>query len=129
MSRPSMRTCPRRGFTRPLIVRSSVVLPAPFAPSTAVIVAVSASTLTPSSAVTPPYPATRPSTASALLMGDSQVGRGHRGIGLNLGRRSGRDDLAEVEDGDRVADRHPQVHVMLHHDHRAVRSELADQLP
>jgi hypothetical protein len=45
---------PRRGLTRPLIVRSSVVLPAPLAPSTAVIVAVPALIVTSSSAVTPP---------------------------------------------------------------------------
>jgi hypothetical protein len=58
------RTRPRRGLIMPLTARSSVVLPAPFAPSTAVMPAASAVTVTPSSTVTPPYPATSPSTSS-----------------------------------------------------------------
>ena len=64
-SAPPSRTRPRRGLIMPLIARSSVVLPAPFAPSTAVMAAVPAEMLTPSSAMTPPYPAVSPSTASA----------------------------------------------------------------
>jgi hypothetical protein len=36
-SSPSKRTEPERDLTRPLMVRSSVVLPAPLAPSTAVM--------------------------------------------------------------------------------------------
>ena len=56
---------PRRGLIMPLTARSSVVLPAPLAPSTAVIAPVPAEMLTPSSAMTPPYPATSSSTASA----------------------------------------------------------------
>ena len=79
---PPSRTRPRRGLIMPLTARSSVVLPAPFAPSTAVMAAVPAEMLTPSSAMTPPYPATSPSTASAgdpsccaaaLLIGGSLV--------------------------------------------------------
>ena len=64
-SLPPTRMRPRRGLIMPLTARSSVVLPAPFAPSTAVMAAVPAEMLTPSSAMTPPYPATRSSTASA----------------------------------------------------------------
>ena len=62
---PSSRMRPRRGLIMPLTARSSVVLPAPFAPSTAVMAAVPAEMLTRSSAMTPPYPATSSSTASA----------------------------------------------------------------
>jgi hypothetical protein len=54
MSSPSRRTVPETGRTRPLIVRSSVVLPAPFAPRTAVIRPASALSETPSSARTGP---------------------------------------------------------------------------
>ncbi len=49
MLAPSSRTCPARGRSRPEIVRSSVVLPAPLAPSTAVMVPLAASIETPSS--------------------------------------------------------------------------------
>jgi hypothetical protein len=45
---------PRRGLIMPLTARSSVVLPAPLAPSTAVMAPVPAEMLTPSSAMTPP---------------------------------------------------------------------------
>ena len=69
--RPAIR--PSRGRTSPLIVRSSVVLPAPLAPSTAVIVPGRAVTETPSSTVTPPYPATIPSTVSARRLGPGSV--------------------------------------------------------
>ena len=54
-----------------MIVRSSVVLPAPLAPSTAVIVPGRAETETPSSTVTAPYPATIPSTVSATAPADA----------------------------------------------------------
>ncbi len=51
---PPTSTWPRRGRSTPLIVRSSVVLPAPFAPSTAVMVAARAEIETPCRASTPP---------------------------------------------------------------------------
>src|SRR5919108_3902700 len=125
------RIRPRRGLIMPLTARSSVVFPAPFAPSTAVMAAVPAEMLTPSSAMTPPYPATSSSTASAgaatLLMGGAEVGGGHGGIVLDLERRAGRDHLPEVQDHDRVADGHHQVHVMLHHDQRSLGGQVADE--
>src|SRR6185503_9718023 len=134
---PSSRTRPRRGLIMPLTARSSVVLPAPLAPSTAVMAAVPAEMLTRSSAMTPPYPATSSSTASAgvagpagpvsLLMGGAQVGSGHGGIVLNLPRRARRDHLAEVEDHDRVADGHHQVHVMLHDHERTLGGQIANE--
>src|SRR6266704_2526792 len=144
-SAPSSRTRPRRGLIMPLTARSSVVLPAPFAPSTAVMAAVPAEMLTPSSAITPPYPATRSSTASAgasaraaaaLLTGGlgerriarrAEVGGGHGGIVLNLPRCARRDHLPEVEDHDRVADGHHQVHVMLDHHERSLGGQVADE--
>ena len=54
MASPSKRTDPPRGFTSPEIVRSSVVLPAPLAPRTAVIAPGSASKETERSACTAP---------------------------------------------------------------------------
>src|SRR4051794_1162250 len=65
MSSPSSRTCPRSQRTSPLIVRSSVVFPAPLAPRTAVIRPVSALSETPSSARTGPYDVVRSRTSSS----------------------------------------------------------------
>src|ERR1700730_17491935 len=64
---PATRTRPWRGRTNPVIVRSSVLLPAPLAPSTAVIVPGIAEIETPWSPGPPPYPATISSTASAAV--------------------------------------------------------------
>src|SRR3984885_777029 len=161
---PPTRTLPRRGRTNPLIARSSVVLPAPLAPSTAVIVPWPAATETPSSTGPPPYPATMSSTTSAaasviadLRFGSagwpgglflagfpggpgfpgfpgflgslgSEVGRGHRRIRLHLRGRAGRDQLAEVQHEDRVADRHHQVHPVLDDHDARLGGELLDQL-
>src|SRR5580700_11207877 len=153
---PPTRTRPRRGRTNPLIARSSVVLPAPFAPSTAVIVPGRAETETPSSTGPPPYPATMSSTASAVasvmpdLLGpaglfapagifgpaglfapaghlSSQVGRGHRRVGLHLVGRAARDQPAEVKHEDHVANRHHQVHPVLDDHHARLGCALLDQ--
>src|SRR5216683_737393 len=61
---------PLRGRTKPPIVRSSVVFPAPLAPRTVVMVDAAARIDTPCSTRTPPYPATMSSVASVapLLM-------------------------------------------------------------
>src|SRR5262249_43996011 len=65
---PSSATRPFRARTRPLMVDSRVVLPAPFAPSTAVIVPGRAVIDTSWSAITPPYPASTCSTARAAWL-------------------------------------------------------------
>jgi len=54
ISVPSSSTWPRAGRMSPLTVRSSVVFPAPLAPSTAVILPLSARSETPSRARTGP---------------------------------------------------------------------------
>jgi len=54
MSRSSRNTPPERGRTSPEIVRSSVDLPAPLAPSTAVMLEAGTSNETSSSATTAP---------------------------------------------------------------------------
>src|SRR5512142_287738 len=133
-SAPASRMRPRRGLIMPLTARSSVVLPAPLAPSTAVIADVPAAMLTPFSAVTPPYPATSSSAASAgvagtvpLLMGGAEIGRRHGRVVLDLARGARRDHLPEVEDHDRVADGHHQVHVMLDHHERSLGGQVADE--
>src|SRR5258708_34959698 len=146
---PPTRILPCRGRTNPLIVRSRVVLPAPLAPSTAVIVPALAEIDTPSSTVTPPYPATISSTASAaaLLMAGllrpcgrrtlarragallaPEVGGGHRRISLHLLWRARRDQPAEVQHEYRVADRHHQVHPVLDHHHAGLVAHAPDHV-
>ena len=154
-------------------MRSSVVLPAPLAPSTAVIVPGRAEIETPSSTGTPPYPATMPSTASArcpacscpsrpgqscppprparlplrrarspgrrsarpgpcpVFWARSPRRRGTRRSPPDRPappRRAGRDQLAEVQHEDRVADRHHQVHPVLDDHHAGIVGQLLDQL-
>src|SRR3954447_2705483 len=67
MSSPSSRTWPRLQRTRPLMVRSSVVFPAPLAPRTAVMRPVSARRETPSSARTGPYDDVRSRTSRTAV--------------------------------------------------------------
>ena len=62
--RPSIRTDPLAARTRPEMVRNRVVLPAPFGPTTATASPEPTSRLTPCSASTAPYLATRDSTSS-----------------------------------------------------------------
>src|SRR5215472_16189240 len=143
-SAPSSRIRPLRGRTRPLITRNSVVLPAPLAPSTAVIEPASAVIVTLSSARTSPYPATSSSMASdaapsgwtpwapAVLVtigsARTEVGGRYRGVGLDLLRGAAGDHLSEVEDDERLAERHHQVHVMLHDDEGRLGGEFANEL-
>src|SRR4051794_39226680 len=120
---------PAAGRTNPLMVRSSVVLPAPLAPRTAVIVRSSTCSDTPSSARTAPYVVTTSSTESIADLPRrhlggvgvdvlAEIGLEHRGVVSNLGGRAGRDDAAEVEDDDPVAHLHHEVHVVLHEQDR-----------
>src|SRR3954454_20238077 len=82
---------------------------------------------TPSSARTAPYVVTTSSTArpsavdTAHLPGRlvdvlSEVRLQHARVVLNLVRRAGRDDAAEVEHHDAVAHLHDEVHVVHHMD-------------
>src|SRR5581483_3533321 len=134
MSRPSRLTRPVVGVLRPLIVRNSVVLPAPLAPSTAVTVPGCTSSETPSTARTAPKSAVRFSTASMSGCGGglvcglaAEICLEHGGVLLDLCRRAGGDHTAEVEDGDAVADRHHEIHVVLDQHHCDLVPQGADQ--
>ena len=71
-----------------------------------------------------------------LLLGDllglvalAEVGGAHDRVGLHLGGRAERDDLAEVEHVDVVARAHDQAHVVLdEHDREPGGGELDEQL-
>ena len=92
-------TEPLRGLTRPEMVRTSVVLPAPFAPSTAVMLPSRTDSDTFSRAMTPPYATVR-SLISSMRDRLPEVRVGDVTVGTNLCRRSGRDHLSEIEHGD-----------------------------
>src|SRR6185437_729992 len=116
---PSSLIWPPLGLIEPSIARSSVVLPAPLAPSTAVIVPAGAVIDTLRSTGAPPYPAdtSRTSSEAGLLMEHSQVGLRDQRIGLHLRRAARGDQYAEVEHEYVIADRHNQVHPVLDHEH------------
>src|SRR5580692_8033479 len=105
-------TEPLRALTRPEIVRTSVVLPAPFAPSTAVMLPSGTESDTRSSAMTPPYATVR-SVISSMRDLLPEIRRGNVAVGANLCGRTRREHLAEVEHRDGVAHRHHHVDVML----------------
>src|SRR6478752_2350040 len=117
-SRPSYVALPDCARTSPVMVRSSVVLPAPLAPSTAVTSPRGAVKETSLRARTAPYDVESSLTSS---IGDrvAEVGGLHGRVVAHVGRAARRDDLAEVEDHEVVADRHDEVHVVLdeHHGH------------
>src|SRR4051812_44108780 len=110
------------------MVRSSVVLPAPLAPSTAVMVPGATCNETPSSARTAPYVVTTSSTAKPSAVDTAHLPRGlvdvlaevglqHARVVLHLVRCAGRDDASEVEHHDAVTHLHDQIHVVLDQQH------------
>src|SRR5580700_6345070 len=105
-------TEPLRGLTSPEMVLTSVVLPAPFAPSTAVMLPSGTDSVTRSSATTPPYATVR-SVISSMRDLLSEICRGDIAVRANLRGWAGCDHLAEVEHRDGVAHRHDHVDVML----------------
>src|SRR5207302_169884 len=125
-SDPSSSTDPCRGLTNPGMVRTTVVLPAPLAPSTAVMAPSGTENETSLSATTPPYATVRWATSS---MGHrlTEIGGGHVGVGTNFCRSPRRDDPAEVQDRDPVADGHHHVDVVLHQRDAHARAKLAQQ--
>src|SRR5581483_4459620 len=134
MSWPSSVTRPAVGAVSPLIVRRSVVLPAPLAPRTAVTVPGSAWSETSLTARTGPKSVVSPSTVSmgggGCLSGDvtAEVGLEHGRVLLDLCRRARGDDAAEVEHAHEVTYRHDQVHVVLDQHHRDLAPQRADEV-
>src|SRR5579859_3399552 len=113
---------PRRGLISPLMVASSVDLPDPFGPTMQVNPPSVTENETPCSTSPPPYPATTPSTASAVkpsrgpseaskaglhvalvvtvVLAGAQVRVEHLRVVANLLRRSRRDHRAVVQHHD-----------------------------
>src|SRR5258708_7944784 len=140
---------PRRDLSRPLMVASSVDLPEPFGPTIQVSPPSATVNDTPCSTSLPPYPATTPSTTSTasplggsmfpgarsyactallrLVVAGAKVGVEHLGVVAYQLGRSGRDHRAVVQDHDRVAQAHHEIHVVLYdQEGLAVRVQLPD---
>src|SRR5262245_24570029 len=117
MSRPSNRTAPAAIGRRPETARMVVVLPAPFAPTSATFSPSLTSRLMPCSAWMRPY-------SIVMLSISSSIGRYPQirvddpRVLPHLGGQALRDLLAELENDDPVADAHDQTHVVLDQQNR-----------
>src|SRR5579884_170178 len=137
MSSSSKVTVPPVGRTSPLIVRSSEVLPAPFAPRTAVTEPAGTCSETPSTARTGPYSVTRFSTASITsplarggsdrLSGLAEVGVEDVRVLADLGRGAAGDDSAEVQHHHPVTHGGDQIHVVIDEHHGDRLPQFPDQ--
>src|ERR1700694_5267367 len=97
----------------PDIARSSVVLPAPFAPIRAVMLPAAIDRSMPRNTGTSPYPAQRPTTSSRAMMPPAEIGFYHRGVRGNRGRQPLGDLAAVGHHHDAIRQRHDRAHHML----------------
>src|SRR5688572_14406097 len=117
VARRSMRSPAKRispsVFTMAHKARSVVVLPAPFAPRSAVMRPFSSAKSRPCSTRVWPYPARSARTSSSAKVRSHELG-----MALDLGRRPLRDHLAEIQRDDLLGDAHDQAHMVLDEEHR-----------
>src|SRR5580704_8446440 len=109
------------------MVLTSVVLPAPFAPSTAVMLPSGTDSDTRSSAMTPPYATVR-SVISSMRDLLPEVRGGNVAVRANFRRRTGGEHLAKVEHRDGVAHRHDHVDVVLDQRYRRPFAQDTEQV-
>src|SRR4029077_11794472 len=109
------------------MVLTRVVLPAPLAPSTAVMLPSGTDSETLSSATTPPYATVR-SLISSMCDRLPEVRVGDIGVGADVCRRARCDHLPEVEHGDAVTDRHHHIDVVLDERDRHARPQRAQEV-
>ena len=127
IGRPPKLIVPALGTSRPDTVRSTVVLPAPFAPMRATSSPSFTSRQTESSTrVLPRWSVTLLSDSIGLLY--AEVRLDDPPVGAHLGGPALGDRLAVVEDHDAVGDVHHHVHVVLdEHDGEAPGAQLGDE--
>src|SRR5579862_1597609 len=127
-----MYTSPRDTFNTPLIALSSVDFPAPFGPTMAVIFPARTVSEMSSMIGGPPYPAVSRSVlstasgGSAMALVHPEVGVDHPGVVAQAGKRSLRDDLAQVHHDHLMAGSLDEREVVLDHDDGAA---LVRELP
>src|SRR5690242_2724469 len=119
---PSTSTWPRIGRRVPAATRSSVVLPAPFGPSSATVLPSGTIRSTSERTRAPVYPAdTRRSSSMAGLLDRPEVGLPDAVVAEHRVRRSVAEVHAEVEDVEVGTDLADQRHVVLDDEHRGAR--------
>src|SRR5664279_1329461 len=126
-SSPFIRTRPPQEGTLPMMVRRVVVLPAPFAPMTVVILPACTSSDMPHSTCTSPYPDSsfRPARRrpSVVLLeffcdvGVAQISFNHLGIARDILGMSFGELLAEAQHHQAVRKAHDGLHDMFDHEH------------
>src|SRR5919204_867496 len=99
--------------TVPETDRSVVVLPAPFAPSSATISPSSTRSDTPCSALIGPYRASTPRSSSSGGIFSSEIRLDHLWVYPHVRRRAAGDQTPEVENVHVITDGHDEVHVVL----------------
>src|SRR5215470_9774055 len=121
--RPSNQISPCRGVSRPATVLSSVLLPAPLAPTSATASPARTSRVTPWSATTPVPYATwasrisssgRPVALGAGTVAVAEIRRDHALVPRDLGREPLGQLLAAVEHDHPMRERHHHFHYVLH---------------
>src|SRR6185312_16538120 len=120
MSRPSKITRPLFGLTAPMMAMSVLDLPAPFAPSSAVISPGRTSSDTSCTACTPPYDTCRPSILSigSDTVFSPQIGFDHGRVAHDLGRRPLGDHLPEIQHQHALGQAHHHLEHVLDDDQR-----------
>src|SRR5690606_28968000 len=130
-SSPLTRICPVFLRKSPMMHRSVVVLPAPFLPSSVNTSPSRMEKLTPCSALLSPYQACRSlsSTRGRLLfvIGAPDICLDHARIARDGFIVAFGEDAASCQHGDRVRQGGDNGKVVLHHQHRAVGGNLANE--
>src|SRR5262249_15377153 len=115
---------PRHALISPMSVRSSVVLPAPFAPSSTTVSCSPTLRSTPHSTRTLPYPASRPAMSSSAEGEDSggilasEKNLDHARIPHRIAKHALENLPAGVHHDDAVGDLVDEAHQMLDHEQR-----------
>src|SRR5260221_2588788 len=122
MVSPAKQIRPACTVVSPLMVLSSVDLPATFGPITETTSPSSNSRSTPFNIRVRPYPDSIRSTASSVsdlvdLSGAAKIGLLYRGVGEHFRRTAGEQQLALVKHVDVVRERHDETHVVLDNQH------------
>src|SRR6516162_6530221 len=133
---PWTYTSPRETLSTPLSALSSVDLPAPFGPTMAVIFPARTVSEMSSMIGGPPYPAVTASVlsttadGSAMALVHSEIGVDHPGVVPQTGKRSLRNDFAEVHYDHLMAGSLNEREIVLDHDDgAALARELPNRLP
>src|SRR5215217_3780334 len=127
------RIAPPWTLARPLIVFSSVVLPAPFGPTTETTSPSYRAKSMPFNICVRPYPDSIAATSSSIpdlivLSRTAKIRLLHSSIRLNLRRGALEKQLALVEDEDVIRQCHHEIHVVLNDDHHQIGADQLAQL-